>query len=167
MTKPPQETSPLVGVIMGSKSDWPAMQRATEVLETFKVPFEHRVVSAHRTPRLLREYAESAEERGLEVIIAGGGGAAHLPGMIAAHTVVPVLGVPMASGALSGLDALLSIAQMPSGVPVGTLAIGEPGARNAGYLAVAILGLKRPKLLERLRVYRAAEASRVEGERLP
>ena len=167
MARTPREPSPLVGVIMGSRSDWPTMQRAAEVLETFQVPHEHRVVSAHRTPQLLREYAESAEERGLEVIIAGGGGAAHLPGMVAAHTVLPVLGVPVASKALSGLDSLLSIVQMPSGVPVGTLAIGEGGARNAGYLAVAILGLKRPELLERIRAYRAAEATRVASEQLP
>jgi len=152
---------------MGSKSDWDTMRRAVEVLETFKVPHECRVVSAHRTPHLLREYGESAEDRGIEVIIAGAGGSAHLPGMVAAHTVLPVLGVPVPHNALSGLDSLLSIVQMPSGVPVGALAIGEAGARNAGYLAVAILGLKRPELLERIRAYRAAEAARVESERLP
>ena len=162
-----QSDVPLVGVIMGSRSDWPTLRRAVEVLETFKVPHERRVVSAHRTPHLLREYAESAEGRGLEVIIAGAGGAAHLPGMVAAHTILPVLGVPVAGKALAGLDALLSIVQMPSGVPVGTLAIGEAGARNAAYLAVAILGLKRPEFVERLRAYRAAEAARVADDTLP
>jgi 5-(carboxyamino)imidazole ribonucleotide mutase len=167
MPRTPQGADALVGVIMGSKSDWATMQRAVEVLETFKVPHERRVVSAHRTPSLLREYAETAEERGLQVIIAGAGGAAHLPGMVAAHTVLPVLGVPVPGKTLSGLDSLLSIVQMPSGVPVGTLAIGEAGARNAGYLAVAILGLRRPEFLERLRAYRAAEATRVGGEQLP
>jgi 5-(carboxyamino)imidazole ribonucleotide mutase len=165
--KMPQSDAPLVGVIMGSRSDWPTLQRAVEVLETFTVPHERRVVSAHRTPTLLREYAESAERRGLEVIIAGAGGAAHLPGMVAALTVLPVLGVPVAGKALSGLDALLSMVQMPSGVPVGTLAIGESGARNAGYLAVAILGLKHPEYADRLRTYRAAEAARIADETLP
>jgi 5-(carboxyamino)imidazole ribonucleotide mutase len=164
--KMPQSDVPLVGVIMSSRSDWPTLRRAVEVLETFKVPHERRVVSAHRTPHALREYAESAEGRGVEVIIAGAGGAAHLPGMVAAHTVLPVLGVPVAGPALSGLDALLSMVQMPSGVPVGTLAIGEAGARNAGYLAVAILARKWPEYAERLRAYRAAEAARVAAETL-
>ncbi len=163
----PQSDAPLVGVIMGSRSDWPTLQRAVEVLETLKVPHERKVVSAHRTPQLAREYAELAEGRGLEVIIAGAGGAAHLPGMVAALTVLPVIGVPVAGQALSGLDALLSMVQMPSGVPVATMAIGESGARNAGYLAVAILGRKRPEYAERLRAYRAAEAARVAGEALP
>lgn len=161
-----QSDAPLVGVIMGSRSDWPTLQRAVEVLETFKVPHERRVLSAHRTPQLVREYAETAAGRGLEVIIAGAAGAAHLPGMVASLTVLPVLGVPVAGKALSGLDALLSIVQMPSGVPVGALAIGESGARNAGYLAVAILALQRPEYAERLRAYRAAEASRVANETL-
>jgi 5-(carboxyamino)imidazole ribonucleotide mutase len=165
--KMPQSDAPLVGVIMGSRSDWPTLQRAVEVLETLKVPHERKVVSAHRTPQLAREYAESAEDRGLEVIIAGAGGAAHLPGMVAALTVLPVIGVPVAGRTLSGLDALLSMAQMPSGVPVATMAIGEPGARNAGYLAVAILGRKRPEYAERLRAYRAAEAARIADETLP
>jgi len=161
MTLSPKDPAPLVGVLVANKSDWPTLKRTVEVLDTFKVPHECRLVSAHRTPQLLREYAESAEGRGLEVLIAGAGAAAQLPGMVAAQTVLPVLGVPLASTALAGLDALLSMVQMPSGVPVGTLAIGEPGARNAGYLAVAILGLKRPELRERLRAYRAAEAARV------
>jgi 5-(carboxyamino)imidazole ribonucleotide mutase len=164
--KLPQSDAPLVGVIMGSRSDWPTLQRAVEVLETFKVPHERRVLSAHRTPQLVREYAETAAGRGLEVIIAGAAGAAHLPGMVASLTVLPVLGVPVAGKALSGLDALLSIVQMPSGVPVGALAIGESGARNAGYLAVAILALQRPEYAERLRAYRAAEAARVANETL-
>jgi 5-(carboxyamino)imidazole ribonucleotide mutase len=165
--KMPQSDAPLVGVIMGSRSDWPTLQRAVEVLETFKVPHERRLLSAHRTPQLVREYAEAAQGRGLQVIIAGAGGAAHLPGMVASLTVLPVLGVPVAGKALSGLDALLSIVQMPSGVPVAALAIGDSGARNAGYLAVAILGLQRPEYAERLRAYRAAEAARVAGETLP
>jgi len=163
----PQSDTPLVGVIMGSRSDWPTLQRAVEVLETLKVPHERKVVSAHRTPQLAREYAESAEARGLEVIIAGAGGAAHLPGMVAALTVLPVIGVPVAGTALAGLDALLSMVQMPSGVPVATMAVGESGARNAGYLAAAILGRRRPEYAERLRAYRAAEAARIAGETLP
>lgn len=131
---------PLVGVIMGSKSDWPTMIHAVEMLEQFNVPHEVKVVSAHRTPDLMFEYAQTAQERGLQVIIAGAGGAAHLPGMVAAKTVVPVLGVPVKSRALSGKDSLLSIVQMPGGIPVGTLAIGDAGAKNAGILASQIVG---------------------------
>ncbi|BBP46749.1 N5-carboxyaminoimidazole ribonucleotide mutase [Thiosulfatimonas sediminis] len=135
-----QPSTPLVGVIMGSKSDWPTMQYAVEMLELFAVPYEVKVVSAHRTPDLMFEYAQTAEARGLQVIIAGAGGAAHLPGMVAAKTVVPVLGVPVKSRALNGNDSLLSIVQMPGGVPVGTLAIGDAGAKNAGILAAQIIG---------------------------
>jgi 5-(carboxyamino)imidazole ribonucleotide mutase len=145
---------PLVGVIMGSRSDWECMSNAVEILEALDVPHEVRVVSAHRTPDLLFEYAETAEERGLEVIIAGAGGAAHLPGMVASKTVLPVLGVPVQSRALQGLDSLLSIVQMPGGIPVGTLAIGRAGAVNAALLATAILGARHPELRERLRDWR-------------
>ncbi len=144
--------SALVGVIMGSKSDWPTMKSATEMLEVFGVPYEVKVVSAHRTPDLMFEYAETAQARGLEVIIAGAGGSAHLPGMVASKTIVPVLGVPVQSKALSGQDSLLSIVQMPGGIPVGTLAIGEAGAKNAGILAAQIVGnhneVVRQKVLE-------------------
>ncbi|MEX2527331.1 MAG: 5-(carboxyamino)imidazole ribonucleotide mutase [Gemmatimonadota bacterium] len=146
---------PLVGVIMGSRSDWPTMIHASEVLESLGVPHEVRVVSAHRTPDLLFEYASTAEDRGLEVIIAGAGGAAHLPGMVAAKTLLPVLGVPVQSRALQGLDSLLSIVQMPGGVPVGTLAIGSSGATNAALLAASILGVSRPEIRETLRSWRA------------
>jgi 5-(carboxyamino)imidazole ribonucleotide mutase len=159
--------APLVGVVMGSKSDWETMRHAAEVLAQFEVPHECRVVSAHRTPQWLAEYAASAEQRGLEVIIAGAGGAAHLPGMLAAQTLVPVLGVPVESQALKGLDSLLSIVQMPGGVPVGTLAIGRAGAINAGLLAVAILATSRPALRERLRRFRAEQTARVLAETLP
>jgi 5-(carboxyamino)imidazole ribonucleotide mutase len=145
---------PLVGLIMGSKSDWETMSHAAETLEKLGVPFETRVVSAHRTPDLLFEYAASAEPRGLEVIIAGAGGAAHLPGMTAAKTVLPVLGVPVESKALKGLDSLLSIAQMPAGIPVGTLAIGRSGAVNAALLAAAILGIKHPEFRNALKQFR-------------
>jgi len=161
---PPQDASkqaPLVGVVMGSTSDLETMDHAAAVLEQFGVPFEKRVVSAHRTPQWMAEYAATAAERGLEVIIAGAGGAAHLPGMLAAQTVVPVLGVPVKSRALNGLDSLLSIVQMPGGVPVGTLAIGESGAKNAGLLAVAILGNSRPELREKLEQYRADQTEQV------
>ena len=144
------EQKPLVGVIMGSTSDWETMQHAATILAQFEVPHECRIVSAHRTPDLLSTYAKEAAARGLEVIIAGAGGAAHLPGMVAAHTVVPVLGVPVESHALKGMDSLLSIVQMPGGVPVGTLAIGKAGAMNAALLAVAILGNSRPELRARL-----------------
>ena len=146
--------NPAVGVLMGSESDWICLRHAHEVLNEFGVPHECRVVSAHRTPIWLAEYAMEAEPRGLEVLIAGAGGAAHLPGMLAAHTVVPVLGVPVPSTVLQGVDSLLSIVQMPSGVPVGTLAIGEAGAKNAAFLAVAILANRRPELRERLKRYR-------------
>src|SRR5512138_3058061 len=145
---------PLVAVIMGSSSDWDTMKHAADVLEQFGVEHERQIVSAHRTPVWMAEFAGSAEARGIEVIIAGAGGAAHLPGMVAAHTVLPVLGVPVQSAALSGLDSLLSIVQMPGGVPVGTLAIGQGGARNAGLLAIAILSNSRPGLREALRRFR-------------
>jgi 5-(carboxyamino)imidazole ribonucleotide mutase len=146
---------------MGSKSDWDTMRHACETLEALGVAFETRVVSAHRTPDLLFEYAEQAEARGLEVIIAGAGGAAHLPGMLAAKTALPVLGVPVRSKALNGLDSLLSIVQMPGGIPVGTLAIGESGAKNAALLACAMLGSKHPALREAYKRYRAAQTERV------
>ncbi|MCZ7677561.1 MAG: 5-(carboxyamino)imidazole ribonucleotide mutase [Sandaracinaceae bacterium] len=153
--------SVLVGVVMGSKSDWDTMRHACETLESLGVPFETRVVSAHRTPDLLFSYAAEAEERGLEVIIAGAGGAAHLPGMIASKTALPVLGVPVRSRALSGLDSLLSIVQMPGGVPVGTLAIGESGAKNAALLACAMLGAKHPELREAYKRFRAEQTEAV------
>ncbi len=159
--------SPLVGVIMGSTSDWETLRHAHETLDDFRVPHECRVVSAHRTPAWMAEYAAGAEERGLEVIVAGAGGAAHLPGMVAAQTVLPVLGVPVESRALSGLDSLLSIVQMPGGVPVGTLAIGKTGARNAALLAVAILATTRPELRERLRRFRAEQEEKVRAHRVP
>ena len=152
---------PLVGVIMGSSSDWETMRHAVETLEALGVPHEVRVVSAHRTPDLLFEYAGGAESRGLEVIIAGAGGAAHLPGMAASKTVLPVLGVPVQSRALNGLDSLLSIAQMPAGIPVGTLAIGRAGAVNAALLAAAMLGAGHPELREALRAYREAQTRKV------
>jgi 5-(carboxyamino)imidazole ribonucleotide mutase len=151
----------LVGLIMGSKSDWETMTHAAQTLEQLGVPFEARVVSAHRTPDLLFEYAGSAEARGLEVIIAGAGGAAHLPGMAAAKTTLPVLGVPVESKALKGLDSLLSIVQMPAGVPVATLAIGRAGALNAALLATAILANKHPQFREALQRYRAAQTQAV------
>lgn len=160
------EQKPLVGVIMGSTSDWETMQHAATILAQFEVPHECRIVSAHRTPDLLSTYAKEAAARGLEVIIAGAGGAAHLPGMVAAHTVVPVLGVPVESHALKGMDSLLSIVQMPGGVPVGTLAIGKAGAMNAALLAVAILGNSRPDLRARLVQFREAQTERVLGDRL-
>jgi 5-(carboxyamino)imidazole ribonucleotide mutase len=146
---------------MGSKSDWPTMRAATEVLDEFGVPYEKKIVSAHRTPDLLFEYAKSAQSRGLEVIIAGAGGAAHLPGMCASQTVLPVLGVPIESRALKGLDSLLSIAQMPAGVPVGTLAIGEAGAKNAALLTVAILANSRPELRLKLHSFRSKQTNSV------
>nr|WP_327286641.1 5-(carboxyamino)imidazole ribonucleotide mutase [Rubrobacter aplysinae] len=148
----------VVGVIMGSASDWETMRHAADTLERFGVGHERRVISAHRTPDLMASYAKEAEGRGLEAIIAGAGGAAHLPGMVAAHTTVPVLGVPVESRALSGEDSLLSIVQMPAGVPVGTLAIGRSGATNAALLAVAILANSRPELRERLREFREEQA---------
>jgi 5-(carboxyamino)imidazole ribonucleotide mutase len=157
---------PLVGIIMGSKSDWDTMRHATEMLDRFGVPHEAKIVSAHRTPQWMVEYASSAVERGLEVIIAGAGGAAHLPGMIAANTLLPVLGVPVESKALKGMDSLLSIVQMPGGIPVGTLAIGKSGAQNAALLAVAILANHDPALREKLRVFREEQASKVRSEEL-
>ncbi|MCB9594280.1 MAG: 5-(carboxyamino)imidazole ribonucleotide mutase [Sandaracinaceae bacterium] len=155
------ESEPIVGVVMGSKSDWDTMRHACEALDALGVPYEKRVVSAHRTPDLLFEYAETAESRGLEVIIAGAGGAAHLPGMVASKTALPVLGVPVQSKALNGLDSLLSIVQMPGGVPVGTLAIGSSGAKNAALLACAMLGAKHPALREAYRAFRATQTSAV------
>jgi 5-(carboxyamino)imidazole ribonucleotide mutase len=152
---------PLVGIIVGSASDWETLEHAAKTLDELNVPRETKVVSAHRTPDLLFQYASSAEQRGLEVIIAGAGGAAHLPGMVAAKTVLPVLGVPVESKALKGLDSLLSIAQMPGGIPVGTLAIGKAGAINAALLAAAILGAKHPEIREALRKFRAAQTQRV------
>ena len=152
---------PVVGVIMGSRSDWETMQHAADTLEALGVPFETRVVSAHRTPDLLFEYASTAAERGLQVIVAGAGGAAHLPGMTAAKTQLPVLGVPVESKALKGMDSLLSIAQMPAGVPVGTLAIGRAGAVNAALLAASIVALGDDALSERLQEYRATQTRTV------
>jgi 5-(carboxyamino)imidazole ribonucleotide mutase len=154
---------PLVGIIMGSTSDWETMEHAAKTLEQIDVPHETRVVSAHRTPDLLFEYASGAEKRGIEVIIAGAGGAAHLPGMAASKTVLPVLGVPVESKALKGLDSLLSIAQMPGGIPVGTLAIGKAGAINAALLAAAILGNKYPEIREALRKFRQSQTAKVLG----
>lgn len=154
-------TAPLVGVIMGSTSDWPTMEKAVEMLEQFGVAHEVRVVSAHRTPDLMFEYAETAESRGLQVIIAGAGGAAHLPGMVAAKTLVPVLGVPVQSRALSGKDSLLSIVQMPGGIPVGTLAIGEAGAKNAGILAAQIVANHVPAVKSALQAFRQQQTEAV------
>ncbi len=169
MSQPASKSTspPLVAVIMGSTSDWETMRHAHEVLEEFGVPHECRVVSAHRTPHLMAEFAAGAEERGLEAVIAGAGGAAHLPGMVAAQTTVPVLGVPVESAALKGLDSLLSIVQMPGGIPVATLAIGKAGARNAGLLAVAILSNSRPELREKLRTFRASQTASVLNAALP
>lgn len=152
---------PLVGIIMGSRSDWETLRAAAEVLDHLGVPYEAKVVSAHRTPDLLFEYASTAESRGLEVIVAGAGGAAHLPGMTAAKTALPVLGVPVESKTLHGIDSLLSIVQMPSGVPVGTLAIGPAGAANAALLAASILGAKHPEIRQALKRFRAAQTERV------
>ena len=157
---------PLVGVIMGSKSDWDTMVEADRVLTDFGIPHECRVVSAHRTPTWMAEYASGAADRGIEVIVAGAGGAAHLPGMVAAHTVLPVIGVPVQSAALNGLDSLLSIVQMPRGVPVATVAIGASGAVNAGLLAVAILATSRPDLRVKLQQYRDAISAEVREHKL-
>ena len=157
---------PLVGVMMGSRSDWDVMRAASETLAKFGVAHESRVLSAHRSPKLTAEYASTAEERGLEVIIAAAGGAAHLAGVVAAHTILPVLGVPMESAALKGLDSLLSTVQMPAGIPVGTLAIGKPGATNAALLAIAILAGHRPELREKLRAFRAEQADKIARESL-
>ena len=161
------DTKPLVAVIMGSKSDWETMRHADDILTQFDVPHECQIVSAHRTPELMANFAHAAEGCGLEVIIAGAGGAAHLPGMVAAQTLVPVLGVPVQSHALSGQDSLLSIVQMPAGIPVGTLAIGKAGATNAALLAVAILANTRPDLRERLRRFREEQTARVLGDTVP
>ena len=159
--------SPLVGVIMGSSSDWErCMQFAAQTLRNFDVPHEVRIVSAHRTPELMFEYAAQAEDSGMEVIIAGAGGAAHLPGMVAGHTLTPVIGVPVQSRALSGMDSLLSIVQMPAGVPVATMAIGKAGAINAALLAVSILGNSRPEYRELLRNFRIKRAQQVMAEKL-
>lgn len=155
----------LIGVIMGSKSDLKHMSAATDILTELEIPHEVRIVSAHRTPDWMFEYAESAEGRGLEVIIAAAGGAAHLPGMVASKTVLPVLGVPIPATALNGLDALLSIVQMPKGVPVGTLAVGEPGAANAALLAIAIVSQGRPEIRERLRAWRSGRTEEVLRDR--
>jgi len=153
--------APLVGIIMGSQSDWPVLSAAAEMLDKLDVPYEAKIVSAHRTPKRLYEYASTAEGRGLKIIIAGAGGAAHLPGMTAALTLLPVLGVPVAATALQGQDALLAIVQMPAGIPVGTLAIGRPGAANAGLLAAGILALSDPALRDRLAALRAAQTESV------
>lgn len=161
------EVRPLVGVIMGSQSDWETMRQADEILTRFDVAHECRIVSAHRTPAWMAEYAVGAASRGLEVIIAGAGGAAHLPGMVAAHTVLPVIGVPVQSAALNGLDSLLSIVQMPKGVPVATVAIGAAGAVNAGLLAVAILATSRPDLRAKLSAYRDEATAAVRRDSIP
>ena len=161
------QSKPLVAIIMGSKSDYPTLEAAVEILTELGVPHETRVVSAHRTPDWMFEFAETAEERGIEVIIAAAGGAAHLPGMVAAKTVIPVLGVPIPATILKGVDSFLSIAQMPKGIPVGTLAIGQPGAANAALLAAAIIGNTRPQVREKLRKWRAARTKEVMKQRLP
>ena len=153
--------SALVGVIMGSKSDWPTMKSATDMLDEFGIAYEVKVVSAHRTPDLMFEYAKTAEDRGLEVIIAGAGGSAHLPGMVASQTIVPVLGVPVQSKALSGQDSLLSIVQMPGGIPVGTLAIGESGAKNAGILAAQIIGNHNEEVRKKVAKFRSEQTQSV------
>lgn len=158
---------PIVGVVMGSNSDWKVMSQACEILTQFGIPHEAKVVSAHRTPDALFEYAETAAERGLQVIIAGAGGAAHLPGMIASKTIVPVLGVPVTSRALKGLDSLLSIVQMPKGIPVATFAIGEPGAANAGLFAVSMLANHEPKYAKKLTDFRKKQRAAVRAMKLP
>ncbi|MBV9268517.1 MAG: 5-(carboxyamino)imidazole ribonucleotide mutase [Acidobacteriaceae bacterium] len=157
----PSDPQPLVGVIMGSRSDWETMQATSETLTSLGIPHECRVVSAHRTPDWMAEYAKTAVERGIEIIIAAAGGAAHLPGMVAAHTVLPVLGVPIKSSILNGVDSLLSIVQMPAGVPVGTLAIGNAGATNAALLAAGVLGNKYADIRERLTAYRQRQTESV------
>ena len=164
---PPASPAPLVGIVMGSRSDWATLERASETLARFGVPHECEVVSAHRTPGKLAAYAASAVGRGLRVIIAGAGGAAHLPGMIAAQTTLPVFGVPVESSMLRGVDSLLSIVQMPAGIPVGTLAIGPAGATNAALLAVAVLALGNEELSDRLRAFREEQTQRVLAEELP
>jgi 5-(carboxyamino)imidazole ribonucleotide mutase len=167
MTEPAGNEAPLIGVIMGSTSDWETMRHAEETLQQFSVDYECRVVSAHRTPDRMRDYARAAAGRGLQVIIAAAGGAAHLPGMVAAHTPLPVLGVPVQSHALQGIDSLLSIVQMPAGVPVGTLAIGRAGAVNAALLAVAVVALSRPALRAELEAFRARQTDAVLAATLP
>ncbi|QOV89979.1 5-(carboxyamino)imidazole ribonucleotide mutase [Humisphaera borealis] len=164
---PHNANSSLVAVIMGSKSDWDTMSHAHEMLEKFGVPHECHIVSAHRTPDWLKEFANTAEARGLQVVIAGAGGAAHLPGMCAAQTILPVLGVPVQSAALNGMDSLLSIVQMPSGIPVGTLAIGKAGAANAALLAIAMLATANPELREKLRKFRQEQEAKVRNDELP
>ena len=159
--------TPLVGIIMGSNSDWEVMQHAASILKDFGVPYEAQVVSAHRTPDRMFEYADTAIERGLKCIIAGAGGAAHLPGMIAAKTALPVLGVPVTSRQLQGLDSLLSIVQMPKGIPVATFAIGEAGAANAGLFAIALLALSDPTMAEQLEAFRKMQAEKVKAMTLP
>ena len=163
----PDASAPLVAVIMGSKSDWETMRHADEMLTQFGIPHESKVMSAHRTPALTTEYTAEAEARGIEVIIAAAGDAAHLAGVVAAHTILPVLGVPMESQALKGMDSLLSTVQMPAGIPVGTLAIGKPGAINAALLAVAILANTRPDLKKKLHAFRAEQARKIKQETLP
>jgi len=165
--KADKNSKPIVSIIMGSKSDWETMKNAADVLEEFGVPHETKIVSAHRTPDLLFEFAKGAESRGIEVIIAGAGGAAHLPGMCAAQTVLPVLGVPVETKALKGLDSLLSIAQMPAGVPVGTLAIGAAGAKNAALLAISIVANSRPELRKKLTAFRSEQTKTVLKHRIP
>lgn len=165
-SKPPASQAPVVGLIMGSKSDWDTMRHAADVLESIGVPYEKKIVSAHRTPRLMAEYASTAEQRGLEVIIAGAGGAAHLPGMVASHTALPVLGVPVETHALKGMDSLLSIVQMPGGVPVATFAIGKAGATNAALFAISIVSANRPELRAKLHAWRKAQTERVLGDTL-
>lgn len=167
MVRAMSDAQPKVGIVMGSDSDWPTMEKAAEILSDFEVPFEARVVSAHRTPELLVEYAQTAKKRGLQLIIAGAGGAAHLPGMLAAMTPLPVLGVPVKSRALSGMDSLLSIVQMPKGIPVPTFAIGEAGAANAGLSAAAILALHDEGLAQKLDEFRAQQRDTVLAKTLP
>ena len=162
----PKSSAALVAVVMGSASDWETMRHAVEMLEQLGVPHEHQIVSAHRTPELMAEFARGAAAHGVRVIIAGAGGAAHLPGMIAAHTWLPVLGVPVESKALKGIDSLLSIAQMPAGVAVGTLAIGVPGAKNAGLLAASIIGLSDPAIRAKVEAFRAQQTDAVLSQRL-
>lgn len=163
----PENSRPLVAIVMGSKSDWETMRHVSEMLASFGIPHECRVLSAHRTPEQTIQYAGAAQERGIEVIIAGAGGAAHLPGIIAAHTLLPVLGVPIETPALRGLDSLLSIVQMPAGVPVGTLGIGKAGAVNAALLAVAVLAAQRPELKQKLREFREEQAAKVLEQSVP
>ena len=161
------ESVPVIGIVMGSESDWPVMQAAAQICEEFAVPYEARVVSAHRTPNLLFEYAETARARGIQVIIAGAGGAAHLPGMCAAKTDLPVLGVPVKSSILNGVDSLLSIVQMPAGIAVGTLAIGPAGATNAAILAAQILGLTRPEIAKNVADFRTAQTEKIASKNIP